>query len=167
VIATHAQWFRADQADRAPRTQVALRARDATAGLTLTWLADAAGVVSFAASLCACGRWAPPPSTCPSWLSPSSCPRTARSSGSTPSGTTGPANSAPSPIPKDAPPQELSHRKRRLAIGTHLLPEYLNLTRFGRACFGRAWLVVSPSAWPKTWSMTVAPPRMAGTITCR
>jgi len=59
VIATHAQRFRADQADRAPRTQVAPRARDATAGLTVTWLADAAGVVSFAASLYACGTVGP------------------------------------------------------------------------------------------------------------
>src|SRR5580658_1513233 len=48
VVVTHAQRMREDQADRLPRTLVARRARDATAGLTVTRLADAAGVVSFA-----------------------------------------------------------------------------------------------------------------------
>jgi hypothetical protein len=47
VIATHAQRFRPDQADRAPRARVARRARDVTAGLMVTRLAN--GVVSFAA----------------------------------------------------------------------------------------------------------------------
>ena len=60
VVATHAQRLRADQADRAPRAPVARRARDATAGLTVTRLADRAGVVSFAGTPYACGRrWAP------------------------------------------------------------------------------------------------------------
>jgi hypothetical protein len=59
VVATHAQRLRADQADRAPRARVARRARDATAGLTVTRLADGAGVVSFAGTPYACGRrWA-------------------------------------------------------------------------------------------------------------
>ena len=59
VIATHAQRVREDQADRAPRAPVARRARDATAGLTVTRLADAAGVVSFAGTPYAAGRrWA-------------------------------------------------------------------------------------------------------------
>src|SRR6185437_2326489 len=59
VIATHAQRFRPDQADRAPRAQVARRARDATAGLTVTRLANGAGVVSFAGTDYPCGRrWA-------------------------------------------------------------------------------------------------------------
>lgn len=59
VIATHAQRFRADQADRAPRMQVARRARDATAGLTVTRLANVGGVVSFAGTDYQCGRrWA-------------------------------------------------------------------------------------------------------------
>jgi hypothetical protein len=59
VVATHAQRFREDQADRAPRAQVARRARDATAGVTVTRLADAAGVVSFAGTPYAAGRrWA-------------------------------------------------------------------------------------------------------------
>jgi transposase InsO family protein len=59
VVATHAQRIREDQADRAPRAPVARRARDATAGLTVTRLADAAGVVSFAGTPYAAGRrWA-------------------------------------------------------------------------------------------------------------
>jgi transposase InsO family protein len=59
VVATHAQRFREDQADRAPRARVARRARDATKGLTVTRLADGAGVVSFAGTPYACGRrWA-------------------------------------------------------------------------------------------------------------
>jgi hypothetical protein len=59
VVATHAQRIREDQAGRLPRAQVALRARDATTGITVTRLADAAGVVSFAGTPYACGRrWA-------------------------------------------------------------------------------------------------------------
>jgi integrase-like protein/Mu transposase-like protein len=59
LVATHAQRLRDDQADRAPRAPVARRARDATAGLTVTRLADGAGVVSFAGTSYACGRrWA-------------------------------------------------------------------------------------------------------------
>ena len=62
VIATHAQRFREDQADRAPRARITRRARDATAGLTVTRLADAAGVVSFAGTSYAAGRrWARQP----------------------------------------------------------------------------------------------------------
>jgi len=57
VIATHAQRFRPDQADRAPRARVARRARDVTAELTVTQLAN--GVVSFAAMDYQAGRpWA-------------------------------------------------------------------------------------------------------------
>jgi hypothetical protein len=42
-----------------PRAQVARRARDATAGVTVTRLADATGVFSFAATPYAAGRrWA-------------------------------------------------------------------------------------------------------------
>ena len=59
VVATHAQRIREDQASRLPRAQVARRARDATAGLTVTRLADGAGVVCFAGTSYACGRrWA-------------------------------------------------------------------------------------------------------------
>jgi hypothetical protein len=59
VVATCAQRFREDQAGRAPRAPVARRARDATAGVTVTRLADAAGVVSFAGTPYAAGRrWA-------------------------------------------------------------------------------------------------------------
>jgi Integrase core domain len=59
LVATHAQRLRADQADRVPRAPVARRARDATAGLTVTRLADGGGVVSFAGTPYAAGRrWA-------------------------------------------------------------------------------------------------------------
>jgi transposase InsO family protein len=59
VIATHAQRFRADQADRAPRARITRRARDATAGLTVTRLANGTGVVSFAGTDYQAGRrWA-------------------------------------------------------------------------------------------------------------
>jgi hypothetical protein len=62
VVATHAQRLRADQADRAPRAAGQRRARDATAGLTVTRLADAAGVVSFAGTPYSAGRrWARQP----------------------------------------------------------------------------------------------------------
>jgi transposase InsO family protein len=62
VVATHAQRLPEDQADRKPRARVARRARDATAGLTVTRLADAAGVVCFAGTSYACGRrWAREP----------------------------------------------------------------------------------------------------------
>jgi hypothetical protein len=59
VIATHVQRLREDQADRAPRVTATRRVRDATAGLTVTRLADGAGVVSFAGTPYAAGRmWA-------------------------------------------------------------------------------------------------------------
>jgi len=59
VVATHAQRIRDDQAARLPRAPVARRARDTTAGLTVTRLADGAGVVSFVGTPYACGRrWA-------------------------------------------------------------------------------------------------------------
>jgi hypothetical protein len=59
VIATHAQRFRQDQADRAPRARITRRARDATAGLTVTRLANGTGVVSFAGTdYQASRRWA-------------------------------------------------------------------------------------------------------------
>ena len=56
VVATHAQRFRQDQAGRAPRARVSRRARDATAGLTVTRLANGNGVVSFAGTDYQCGR---------------------------------------------------------------------------------------------------------------
>jgi hypothetical protein len=59
VIATHPQRFRPDQADRAPRARITRRARDATAGLTVTRLANGTGVVSFAGTDYQAGRrWA-------------------------------------------------------------------------------------------------------------
>ncbi len=62
VVATHAQRLRRDQADRNPRAPAARRARDATAGLTVTRLADGSGNVSFAGASYGCGRrWARQP----------------------------------------------------------------------------------------------------------
>jgi transposase InsO family protein len=62
VVATHVQRLRDDQADRKPRARVARRARDATAGLTVTRLADGQGTVSFAGTSYSCGRrWARQP----------------------------------------------------------------------------------------------------------
>jgi transposase InsO family protein len=62
LVASHAQRLRADQIDRLQRPQrapVARRARDATAGLTVTRIADGDGVVSFAATPYRAGRaWA-------------------------------------------------------------------------------------------------------------
>jgi len=59
VVATHAQRLRQDQADRTPRARVARRARDATAGLTVTRLANNTGVITFADKTYAAGRrWA-------------------------------------------------------------------------------------------------------------
>jgi hypothetical protein len=59
VVATHAQRLREDQADRTPRARVARRARDATAGLTVTRLANNTGVVTFADKTYSAGRrWA-------------------------------------------------------------------------------------------------------------
>ena len=59
VVATHAQRMREDQADRLPRAPVTRRARDATAGLTVTRLANRAGMVSFAGTDYQAGRsWA-------------------------------------------------------------------------------------------------------------
>jgi hypothetical protein len=59
VVATHAQRLRADQAGRAPRMRVSRRARDATAGLTVTRLASNTGVITFAGKTYPAGRrWA-------------------------------------------------------------------------------------------------------------
>jgi transposase InsO family protein len=59
VVVTHAQRFREDQADRAPRARITRRARDATVGLTVTRLANGSGTVSFAGTDYQAGRrWA-------------------------------------------------------------------------------------------------------------
>ena len=59
LVATHVQRLKPDQADRVPRAPVQRRARDATAGLTVTRLADRGGTVSFAGTPYRCGRaWA-------------------------------------------------------------------------------------------------------------
>jgi hypothetical protein len=46
VVATCAQRLRQDQADRVPRARASRRARDATAGLTVTRLANNTGVIT-------------------------------------------------------------------------------------------------------------------------
>jgi hypothetical protein len=59
VVATHAQRLREDQADRAPRARVTRKRRDATAGLTVTRLANHDGTVTFAVTTYRAGRmWA-------------------------------------------------------------------------------------------------------------
>jgi hypothetical protein len=59
VVATHAQRLREDHADRVPRMRVSRRARDATAGLTVTRLANNTGVITFADKTYPAGRrWA-------------------------------------------------------------------------------------------------------------
>jgi hypothetical protein len=61
LVATHVQRVKDDQKDRVARVRVPQqpRARDATIGLTVTRLADAAGTLSFAGTPYTCGRrWA-------------------------------------------------------------------------------------------------------------
>jgi transposase InsO family protein len=59
VVATHVQRFREDHADRVPRARVARKTRDATAGLTVTRLANHDGQVTFAGTTYRAGRmWA-------------------------------------------------------------------------------------------------------------
>jgi hypothetical protein len=104
VVATHGQWLREDQADRKPRARAARRARDATAGLTVTRLADGARVVSFAGTSYACGRrWAREPVDVTIVAGRCSCPATARAFASTPSATTASASSARSATRRDDP----------------------------------------------------------------
>lgn len=52
VVATHAQRLREDHAGRTPRARAARRARDATAGLMVTRLANNTGVITFASGGC-------------------------------------------------------------------------------------------------------------------
>jgi transposase InsO family protein len=59
VVATHAQRLRAGQADRALRAPTARKTRDATAGLTVTRLANGDGTITFAGTTYRAGRmWA-------------------------------------------------------------------------------------------------------------
>ncbi len=48
VVATHVQRLRQDQDDRAPRARIVRKTRDATAGLTVTRLANHDGQLTFA-----------------------------------------------------------------------------------------------------------------------
>jgi hypothetical protein len=56
VVATHVQRLRADQGDRAPRARAARKTRDATAGLTVTRLANHDGQITFAGTTYRAGR---------------------------------------------------------------------------------------------------------------
>lgn len=56
LVATHAQRLRPDQADRALQLPRQRRARDATAGMTVTRLVDHNGSVSFAGAMYRAGR---------------------------------------------------------------------------------------------------------------
>ena len=128
VVATHAQRLRADQADRAPRAPVARRVRDATKGLTVTRLADGAGVVSFAGTPYAAGRrWARTAidvSIVAASVQLSKDGKVIRVHPPRPLPRTRRLRQPPGP----PPPQELRHRQRRLATGTHTSPGYRNLT---------------------------------------
>ena len=118
VAATHAPRLRADQAGRAPRARVTRRARDATAGLTVTRLANNTGVITFAGKTYAAGRRRAHTST-----------GVTIAAGSVPLSNDGTVIRA-HPIRHDRakepgafanpkgppPPQELRHRQRRLTI---------------------------------------------------
>ena len=99
-------------------------------GLTVTRLANGTGVVSFAGTDYQAGRrWARQSVDVSIVAGSVQLAEDGKVIRVSPSATTGPASSARSPTPKAAPPQELRHRKRRLATGTHLSPGYPTLTR--------------------------------------
>ncbi len=56
LVATHAQRLKPAQADRVTRVPTQRRARDATAGVTVTRMADNTGAVSFAGAMNQAGR---------------------------------------------------------------------------------------------------------------
>ena len=166
VIATHAQRFRTDQADRAPRAWITRRARDATAGLTVTRLANGTGVVSFAGTDYQAGR---------GWARQSF--DVSIDAGSVQLAKDGKIIRV-HPIRHDrarelgafanpkgqTPPQELRHRKRRLATGTHLSPGYPNLTAAARLM---AALVRGPRNLSGRYGLPVpAPGRPPGSARC-
>jgi len=134
VIATHAQRFREDQADRAPRARITRRARDATVGLTVT----PAGQRQRRDQLRRHRLPGRPP------LGPPVHRRLHRgrvgAAGQGRQGHPGPPDPArPGPRARrvrqpqgTTPPQELRRRHWRLATGTQMSPGYPNLT--GRSC---------------------------------
>jgi transposase InsO family protein len=135
VVATHAQRLREDQADRKPRARVARRARDATAGLTVTRLADGAGVVSFAGTPYACGRrWAREPVDVTIVAGSVQLSRDGkvirihpiRHDRSRELGAF--ANPKGRPRRKNSATGNVALRSCRLGTGTHLSPRYRNLT---------------------------------------
>jgi hypothetical protein len=100
VVATHVQRLRQDQADRAPRARIARKTRNATAGLSVTRLANHDGQVTFAGTTYRAGRmWARTFIDVAIVAGPvqlSKDGKVIRVHGSTPSATTAPASSAPS-----------------------------------------------------------------------
>ncbi len=59
VVATHVRRLRQDQADRAPRARIVRNTRGATAGLTVTRLANHDGQLTFAGTAYRAGRMCP------------------------------------------------------------------------------------------------------------
>jgi hypothetical protein len=130
VVATHAQRLRDDQAGRAPRAPVARRARDATAGLTVTRLADGAGVVSFAGTPYACGRRrARQPIDVAIVAASVQLSKDGKVIRVHPIRHDRSRELGAFANPQGTPPaQELRHRPRRLATGTQMSPGYRDLT---------------------------------------
>ena len=131
VVATHAQRIRENYGGPAAEDPGAdTPARDATAGVTVTWLPDAARGVSFADTPYAAGhRWACTAIDVSVVAGSVQCPRTGTSSASTPSATSAPANSVPSLTQRHSLPQELSRRKYRLATGTSTVAQVPELDK--------------------------------------
>jgi hypothetical protein len=130
VVATHAQRLREDHAGRTPRSRVASRARDATAGLTVTRLANNTGVVTFADKTYPAGR---------RWAHASIDVTIVAGVSAAVQGRPGHPGPPHPPRPRQrtrrlrqpqrpAEAEELRHRQCRLATGTVLSPRYRNLT---------------------------------------
>jgi hypothetical protein len=135
VVATHAQRLREDHAGRTPRARVARRARDATAGLTVTRLANNTGVITFAGKTYPAGhRWAHASIDVTIVAGSVQLPKDghvirvhpirhdrARELSAF-------ANPKGRPRRKNSATGNVALRSCRLATGTHLSPRYRNLT---------------------------------------
>ena len=139
VVATHVQRLRQDQADRAPRARIVRKTRDATAGLTLTRLADGSGNVSFAGATCGAG---------PQWArEPLDVTIVAGSVQLSRDGQVIRVHPIRHPLPRAGrlrqppgpwPPKELRHLLCKPATGTRMLPHPLTThrSRAGSRCAG-------------------------------
>jgi hypothetical protein len=130
VVAMHVQRLRADQADRAPRARVARKARDAAKGLTVTRLANHDGQVTFAGTTYRAGRmWAR------TFIDVTIVAGSVQLSKDGKVIRVHPIRHDRSrelgafANPQPRPPQELRHRIRQLATGSHQSPRYRYLTR--------------------------------------